>query len=338
MPAEFDKTSSNYGSDFLQATEATHPTQVKKASNMIRVSGFNFPSINTQTLEEYFIRDQSSSNSTFGFRVVFHCCTFEDFESSKLNIFLAFDGCTFSKDLIIESSGKPLKFERTKFNGKASKFIGVNTDTCQAQFSECVFNSEVVLEGFYFSNVALTGVGNIPSKFNLLKFKKTLTLKRVTFPKEMEFFGVSWPRKINADRDIYRQLKVCMDEQKNVLQANVFHSLEMDEYRKELSWTKIEDWQDLFVFTINKVISNNTLIWWLPLFWIFVVSYIFYSSICGLNAILTCGWNGFFHFMNPLNRSSEFYQSVYTTWFIHKVIMVVLVYHLVVALKRKTKF
>jgi hypothetical protein len=341
MPSEFDKTSSNFWSEFLQATEATHPMQVKKASNMIRVSGVNFPSINTQTLEEYFIRGQSSSNSTLGFRVVFHCCTFEDFESSKLDIFLDFDGCTFSKDIIIESSGKPMTFERTKFNGKTSKFTGVNTDPCQAQFSECVFNSEVVLEGFYFLNIPLRGSGNIPSKFNQLNFKKTLTLKRVTFPKEMAFFGVSWPRKINADRDIFRQLKVCMEEQKNALQANVFHSLEMNEYRKELfsgERSSLSNWSDKFIFLLSWAISDFTLSWFRPLLLILITSVFFFMIACGVDAFNHCGFNGFFHFINPFNRTTDHYYSVYSVWFIHKIVLIILSYHLVVAVKRKTKY
>lgn len=341
MPAELDKTSSNFWIEFLQMTEVTHPTQMKKASNMIRVSGVNFPSINTQALEEYFIRDQVSPNSNHGFRVVFHCCTFEDFESSQFDLFLDFDGCTFSKDLIIESRGKPLKFERTKFNGKTSKFKGVNADTCQAQFSECVFNSEVVLEGFYFSNIALTGFGNIPSKFNLLNFKNTLTLKRVTFPKDMEFFGVSWPRKINADRDVFRQLKVCMEEQRNALQANIFHSLEMNEYRKELfsgERSSLSNLSDKFIFLLSWVISNFTLSWFRPLLLILITSTFFFMMVCGVDAFSRCGFNGFFHFMNPFNRTADHYYSDYSVWFIHKIILIILSYHLVVAIKRKTKY
>ncbi|RUM93138.1 MAG: hypothetical protein DSZ27_00930 [Thiomicrospira sp.] len=337
MPDIFDKTSSGFWYEFEQATEQEYPTQIKKASNLVRVSAINFPSINTQTIEEYFLYQDSVTHQGKRDRIVFHCCEFEDFEVLKINAAFEFEGCTFAKQLNIESNGKGLKFKHTKFLSEAN-ISGNSSSICQLQLNDCYFKESVCIKNFDFLRDKSNVRDFFSTRFHATKFAKSLVLENVTFQKELTFNSVVWPKKIIADRDIFRQLKVCMEEQKNILQANVFHSLEMDEYRKELSWTNVDDWQDLFVFTVNKVISNNTLSWWRPLFWIFVASYIFYGSICGFNAIKACGWNGFFHFMNPLNRSSELYHSVYTTWFIHKVIMVFLVYHLVVALKRKTKF
>ena len=337
MPEKFDKTSPSFWTEFSSATPSEFPTQFYKAHKHFRIENLQFPSINTQTIKEYFLYDKSTAHKDRRETLVFKCCHFEDFEALNIDATLVFEGCTFEKKVELTSSGKGVRFLHTSFMGDVI-IAGSGSRLCQLELIDCSFIKAVKLSNFDFTNEQSQVTGTFPSRFNLIKFKKSLLIIDVTFSKELVFNSVTWPKKIIANRDILRQLKVCMEEQKNVLQANVFHSLEMDEYRKELSWKRPEDWQDLLVFTLNKAISNNTLSWLRPLFLIMVVSYIFYSMVCGWDSIFTCGWNGFFSFMSPLNRTPELYQSVYALWFIHKVVMVVLVYHLVVALKRKTKF
>lgn len=333
-----DKNNPNFWPEFVEMSPSTHPTIIKsKASNVITISGIDFPSINSETLKEYFIKVSASSSRD---KIIFHCCNFEDFEALKLNVFFEFDGCSFSKDVKIESSIKPIKLERIEFNCSSVEFVGISNTVCQLHLNDCKFNSPVTVRNFNFE-IEVPGHGSFPSFFSKLNFEKALTLLDVTFPKEMIFNSVVWPKEINANRDTFRQLKVCMEEQKNALQANIFHSLEMNEYRKELfaeGFFNFANWNDKLVFLFNWAISNFTLSWFRPLVLIFVVSAVFFMWSCGGDAFSQCGMNGYFHFMNPLNRTTEHYYAVYSIWFIHKVVLIVLSYHLIVAVKRKTKY
>jgi hypothetical protein len=72
---------------------------------------------------------------------------------------------------------------------------------------------------------------------------------------------------ISETRDLYRQLKLAHDNQKDYLTANQFYALEMRAYEKQLKeegWTK-DNWQDRIVFTLHKWISNFGLSYGRPL-------------------------------------------------------------------------
>ena len=59
-------------------------------------------------------------------------------------------------------------------------------------------------------------------------------------------------------REVYRQLKLVHDKQKDHITANAFYALEMRAYEKQLKkegWTK-SNWHDRIVFTFHKWISN----------------------------------------------------------------------------------
>lgn len=180
------------------------------------------------------------------------------------------------------------------------------------------------------------------SWFDVYFTNSTLTISKSNIYKDASFKYIKWPvyGEFNSDREIFRQFKVCMDESKNTIHEVYFHSLEMDAYRKELieqGWTR-HNWQDQCVFYANKYVSNFSQSWALPVLWIIAISIVSYSYVCGVTALIDCGLDSFFHFINPFNRASEHYMTEYSIWFLHKLLMVFFSYHLVVSLRRKTKF
>jgi hypothetical protein len=95
---------------------------------------------------------------------------------------------------------------------------------------------------------------------------------------EAKFVNVDWgeisERRICSElfneepkkaRDIYRQLKLALDNQKDHITANEFYSLEMkayERYLKSKSWR--ENFQEKVVFSIHKFVSNFGQSWIRP--------------------------------------------------------------------------
>ncbi len=70
-------------------------------------------------------------------------------------------------------------------------------------------------------------------------------------------------------QDIYRQLKLAHDKQKDFIHGNDFYALEMRAYEKYLntfSW--FDRFADKFIFKISKIASNYAQDWIKPLLWI----------------------------------------------------------------------
>ena len=80
--------------------------------------------------------------------------------------------------------------------------------------------------------------------------------------------------------------------------------------------------------------------------WIFLVTLVFYS-IVNINLLILNGFiehhrlwifNDIIKFSNPFSKTSNTnYGLFYWAWMFHKLIMTVLIYHFIIAVKRKTK-
>ncbi len=74
-------------------------------------------------------------------------------------------------------------------------------------------------------------------------------------------------------REVYRQLKLALDNQKDYINANRFYSLEMKAYEKVLgNKSCIKAFQDKLVFKIHKSASDFGQSWIRPLVWIILIS------------------------------------------------------------------
>lgn len=172
-----------------------------------------------------------------------------------------------------------------------------------------------------------------------------LTARECSFS-ETYFNHIVWPKpeKIVSDRDSLRQIKYALHEHGNYLDANLFHSLEMDAYKDELCKTKFFDrFEDKAVFWLSYAVSKFSQSWLLPLFWFFVVGFGFFlffdTAYQGLLSGSFC--DRFWQFVNPLSdvisEKAAIYKGAYSFWFLHKLISGFIVYHFIVALRRKTR-
>ncbi|MDX1808297.1 MAG: DUF3737 family protein [Sulfurospirillaceae bacterium] len=147
-----------------------------------------------------------------------------------------------------------------------------------------------------------------------------------------------------GSRETNRFFKNYYDSISDYITANTYYKQEMEEQLKASS----TDNGEKFVLWIGKTVSNFGQSWSRPLclmicFSIFFFMYmhwqIFYSY--GWHYLwqskLTI-WNEFWEFLNPFVRTIDpQYKGSYSIWIFHKILMAILMYHFIVAVKRKTK-
>lgn len=87
--------------------------------------------------------------------------------------------------------------------------------------------------------------------------------------------------KINAPKEMFRQLKYVNDSQGNYVEANNFYVMEMKKHHNEIKaykWLSAY-WQDKLIFHLNEKISDFSRSWFLPLVWFLIVSVMFTLGI-----------------------------------------------------------
>jgi hypothetical protein len=148
-------------------------------------------------------------------------------------------------------------------------------------------------------------------------------------------------------KDNYRQLKFVMDKNWNYTEGNSFFAKEMYYYFQSLSFFKIKEVFKKVLLLIQWFISYFWNYWFVPFLWIllfwlvltwFKLNNFSYFKIEDMSNYYNENfWNLFFTNINPFDKS--LFTTNWITWrnFLHKIILVILYWHLVVALKRTTK-
>lgn len=170
-------------------------------------------------------------------------------------------------------------FNRVKFN-KLAAFE--NTTFDKVTFSNAKFNDIVRFMNTKFltkSNFAYVTFENL-SIFRNSKFKGKLNLRDVILKHTPNFLYIE----INEiNRETARIIKDSFEQQNNIIEANRFYALEMQEREKELNQERKEgkNFLDWIIFKIHKHSSNHSQDWSLALFWIMIIGFI--SSYCDFN-------------------------------------------------------
>lgn len=169
---------------------------------------------------------------------------------------------------------------------------------------------------------------------------ETIKINR-SFLSEITFNSVNWgdKRRIEYNRDTFRQLKHAYDRQVNYIEANEFYALEMKAYEKDLKekyscYAERIFSVDWLVFRLGWFASNHSQYWILPLAWMLVSSIGFYESAV-YAAGLEQGWNCYFSFANPF--STKYDGDGLGWWILNKAFFAFFAYHFIVSLRRNTK-
>jgi hypothetical protein len=143
-----------------------------------------------------------------------------------------------------------------------------------------------------------------------------------------------------ASRETNRFFKNYYDSISDFVTANKYYAKEMIEQ------LKVSKGEDKIIFYLNKGFSNFGQSWLLPLVWMLVCTLIF-CRIANFDLLSLTGFrenhitwmlNDILKFSNPFSKTSTSnYGTMYWAWLLHKLVMTALMYHFVVAVKRRTK-
>lgn len=247
--------------------------------------------------DDYKLGSVQSRNSFFNkekrvfeIKVEFKNCTFLD-KLDISNIYfkkgLTFDNCIFENGLILKNmifkKGSKVQiqnclqitnanFANTTFGDLAdfynSTFMG-NTSFVKTNFQDIVVFSEATFqEDIDFKYTTF----NELAQFKNTKFCKILNLENTIIKEEVNFLGVTKDSSDTlidvANRETARIIKHSFEKQDNIMEANKFYAIEMQEREKELSFFNKKNWIDWIIFKIHGNSSNHSQDPVLPLLWI----------------------------------------------------------------------
>ena len=107
----------------------------------------------------------------------------------------------------------------------------------------------------------------------------SLNLDKTLLPKACSFLGLTSQKENNTpikieNRETARIIKDSFEQQNNIIEANKFYALEMNEREKELD-KDVKKGKNIFewlVFKIHGLVSNHSQDWTLSLLWIILIS------------------------------------------------------------------
>jgi|GEM_PF-3322089 len=173
-------------------------------------------------------------------------------ECSKINE-ATFENTRF-KDLVdfYKTHFYKIDFEKTTFED-----ISV--------FTETTFHEYVDFKYTTFNKLAL---------FRKTVFEKTVNFEDSIFKEEANFLDVNANM---ANRETARIIKNSFEKQNNIIEANKFYALEMQEREKELNKLakKGKNLTDWVVFKFHSISSDHSQSWFLALVWIAITTLLF---------------------------------------------------------------
>lgn len=132
-----------------------------------------------------------------------------------------------------------------------------------ALFGECEFKSTLRLEYVTFEGL---------SHFRQARFRKGLDLDKANIEKEMNFYDAKGLKnkesKELTSQETYRIIKHNFFKIGNQIEANKFHSIELEKRQTFLSERKKKFFFEWLVFKVHWLSSKFATNWVLPLFWI----------------------------------------------------------------------
>lgn len=169
-------------------------------------------------------------------------------------------------------------FYRTKFSNVSFKKTDFNDISV---FSEVVFKCDVdflytkFLKEAIFQDAVITGKLNLRNSI----FKDKANFLDITCEEKDKDEPYENPKLIQvANRETARIIKNFYDSSKNIIEANKFYALEMQEREKELDQNIKNNVFEWLVFKAHRLSSNHSQDWFLALFWIINLTFL-YSSM-----------------------------------------------------------
>lgn len=256
----------------------------------------------------------------------------------KDNNILNFNLLNFHNNLYINNNICNCNFllENSNLSEKNVKIFNLNIE-----------NFKIENSNLWKSIISNTKIKNLELKNPVLN--ETI-FNNVEFPKTD--IKIAWEENstnYSEIKEYYIQLKNVMDNSWNHIQADKFFAKEMEYYGKSLKWEKWQFWNKL-VYYIQKWISDFWNDWTLPILWIInlwnlflIIDYYLkdYKLISDVNFILYL--KNLYRYLNDLANAIKPLDVLNVTsditffWLLYKITLAILIYHLIISLKRLTK-
>lgn len=245
---------------------------------------------------------------------------------------------TFEKDFSFNNTIiKNTEIKNCDFNS-LSEFINVqftekfNFDEITYKgftlFDDCIFNAKAEFKYVIFEKF---------TSFRGSKFNKGINLEYTSSDEEINFYGMEILDKTTTSQETYRIIKNQFEKLNNKIEANKYHTLEMEQHRRNI-WERIFNdcnsflklLPDGIVLFIHKLSSNHSNNWFLALFWIFIVSFVTSWSLDSVTV------DNVFKYINILSKIEDFNCS-YIAMTLNKVSLGYLYYQFLTAVRKDTR-
>ena len=136
-------------------------------------------------------------------------------------------------------------------------------------FDKCLFNTKAEFKYITFEKF---------TSFRGSVFNNGLNLDFTSCDNEINFFGISGLNKTESKKhtsqETYRIIKNNFEKIGNKIEANKYHSLELESKRRDLEKNKWVNMGDYIVFKLHHISSNHSTNWVLALLWIILVGFL----------------------------------------------------------------
>ena len=213
---------------------------------------------------EYFeVNEFVAKKTTFKNKVKFIRCKIDDvnFYNAKFMKLADFYATKFRKSDFVKTDFNEISvFSETEFNDidfKYTKFIK------KAIFRDTVVKGKLNLRNSIFYDEA--------------NFLDITSVQRERNEETKEFIGEPTDIKV-ANRETARIIKNFYDNSNNIIEANRFYKLEMNQRQKEIKLYNKEkkafnfDW---FIYFIHQASSEHSQNWFLPILWMLIITTIY---------------------------------------------------------------
>lgn len=209
-------------------------------------------------------------------------------------------------------------------NDNSIYFTAINFNSL-ALFGDTVFKEKLI-----FKYITFKGYNHFKSS----KLNKGIDLEYTNIQNEINFYGLEIKDTSTTSQETFRIIKHQFEKLGNKIEANRYHSLELNQRLIALSNEKCKSFQkssELLILRIHKCSSNHSSSWSLALLWIFIVGIT--TNLC-----LYDEWemNNFFKYISILSNIEDF-KSSYITMTLNKISLGYLYYQFVTAVRKDTR-
>jgi hypothetical protein len=228
--------------------------------------------------------------------------------------------------------------ENHDIEDKAIYFTALNIKGL-ALFGSCTFEEKI-----YFNYITFEDV----SHFKNTTFNKGLDLENTNIKNEINFYAIEIIDKQNTSQETYRTIKHHFEKLGNVIEANKYFALELEQKRQNLKKEE-GNWKERWVFNLHNLSSKHSTDWFRALCLIcsvglitvgivnfeIIIKIVFHPSLFKSDYLLNFMIE-FFQYLSIININDKLKDNPFA-FIINKVLLGYLYYQFIISVRKDTK-